>query len=93
MKTSTLPPLRVEPELRKNVQDLLEPGESISTFVERAVRESVDRRRADVEFATRALASREASRKSGSYHSAASVLRELKARTKAAAKRKQARRK
>jgi hypothetical protein len=91
MKTATLPPLRVEPQLRKQLEDLLEPGETISTFVERAVRESVDRRIADVDFATRALASREESRKSGRYHSAASVLRELKEQTRAA-RRKQAKR-
>lgn len=83
MKTATLPPLRVEPQLRKHVERLLEPGETLSTFVERAVRESVDRRSADADFATRALASREESRKSGRYHSAAAVLRDLEAQTKA----------
>ena len=87
MKTATLPPLRVEPELRNNVERLLEPGETISTFVERAVRDSVDRRLADAEFGARALASREESRKSGGYHSAASVLRDLKAQTRAARQR------
>lgn len=87
MKTATFPPLRVEPKLRKSVERLLEPGETLSTFVERAVRESVDRREADAEFGVRALASREESRKSGRYHSAASVLRDLKAQTRAARKR------
>ena len=51
------------------------------------VRWKVDSREWQRTFATRALASREASRKSGRYHTAASVLRELKARTKAARRR------
>lgn len=92
MKTATFPPLRVEPKLRKSVERLLEPGETLSTFVERAVRESVDRRTADAEFGARALASQKESRKSGRYHSAASVLRDLKAQTRAA-RRRQDRRK
>jgi len=87
MKTATFPPLRVEPKLRKSVQDLLEPGETISTFVERAVRESVDRRLADAEFGARALAARDEGRKTGRYHSAASVMRDLKAQTSAARRR------
>ncbi|MDP2274956.1 MAG: YlcI/YnfO family protein [Archangium sp.] len=86
MKTATIPPLRVEPQLRKDVERLLEPGETISTFVERAVRDSVDRRLADAEFGARALASRAESKKTGRYHSAASVLRELKVQTRAARK-------
>jgi hypothetical protein len=51
MKTATLPPLRVEAELRSEVERLLEPGESLSGFVERAVRESVSRRAEDLAFA------------------------------------------
>lgn len=86
MKTATMPPLRVEPELRRNVERLLEPGETISTFVERAVRDSVERRLSDAEFGARALASRAESKKTGRYHSAVSVLRELEAQTRAARK-------
>jgi hypothetical protein len=81
MKTATFPPLRVEPKLRRDVERLLAPGETLSTFVEQAVREVVERRAADAEFGARALASRAASKKSGRYHSAASVLRDLKAQT------------
>lgn len=83
MKTATLPPLRVEPRLRKEVERLLAPGETISIFVERAVRQDVERRAADVAFASKALAAREQSRKTGTYHSAASVLRALRAQVRA----------
>ncbi len=87
MKTATLPPLRVEPELRKEVERLLAPGESLSTFVEDAIRKSVEVRAADEAFGKRALAAREASRKTGRYFSAATVLRDLKAQTRAARRR------
>jgi hypothetical protein len=91
MKTATFPPLRVEPKLRKDVERLLGPGETLSTFVENAIREVVERRTADAEFGARALASREEGRKTGRYHSAASVLRDLKTQT-AIARRRQGRR-
>lgn len=86
MKTATLPPLRVEPELRKTVERLLVPGETVSTFVERAVRDMVERRQADETFGERALASRERARATGSYRSAADVLGSLQAQVKAAAR-------
>ena len=92
MKTATLPPLRVEQSVRKEIERLLAPGETLSTFLEEAIHQSIERRAADAAFAERALSSRAASQQSGSYHSAASVLRELKTLTKAA-RRRQDRRK
>ena len=92
MKTATIPPLRVEKRVRDDIERLLTPGETISTFVEEAIHESIERRTADAAFAERALASREASQKSGEYRSASAVLRELKTLTKAA-RRRQDRRK
>jgi hypothetical protein len=86
MKTATLPPLRVEAELRSEVERLLEPGESLSGFIERAVRESVSRRAEDLAFAERALASRARAKATGKYHSAASVLTGLRQITAAAKK-------
>lgn len=91
MKTATLPPLRVEPKLRKTVERLLEPGETLSTFVEQAIRQSVERRKADAEFGARALASRERAKQTGRYHSAAEVLEALEAQVGRA--RRQVRRK
>ena len=73
--------------LRKQAERLLAPGESLSTFVESAIRQSIERREADKTFGARALESRNGSQKSGRYHSAASVLQDLKARTHAARKR------
>ncbi|MFL5458697.1 MAG: YlcI/YnfO family protein, partial [Myxococcales bacterium] len=41
MKTSTLPPLRVEPRLRKAAEQLLREGETLSSFVVDAVEERI----------------------------------------------------
>jgi hypothetical protein len=87
MKTATLPPLRVEQSVRKEIERLLAPGETLSTFIEEAIHQSIERRAADAAFAERALASRAASNQSGSYHAAASVLRALKTLTKAVRRR------
>lgn len=90
MKTATLPPLRVEPGLRKTVERLLAPGETLSAFVEQAIRSTVEQRLADVEFAKQAVASRAAAQTTGVHHSAASVRRDLRTQTRAI-RRKQAR--
>ncbi|MBS2023467.1 MAG: prevent-host-death protein [Deltaproteobacteria bacterium] len=77
MKSSTLPPLRVEPGLRQAAERLLRKGETLSSFVEESVRESIERRTAQEDFIARGLASAEAARKSGKYVSAAAVLAKL----------------
>jgi hypothetical protein len=87
MKTATIPPLRVEPQLRETIERLLGPGETLSAFIEQAILHGIERRAGDEAFAAKALAAREASRKSGRTHSAASVLRDLEATTAAARRR------
>jgi predicted transcriptional regulator len=56
MKTSTLPSLRVDPELRKAAEDILKEGESLSSFIENAVKRAVDLRKLRQEFHARGLA-------------------------------------
>lgn len=56
MKTATLPPLRVEPALRAEIEALLGDGETLSEFVESSVRAQLDRRRSQREFVARGLA-------------------------------------
>jgi plasmid stabilization system protein ParE len=46
MKSSTLPPLRVSPELRANAEAVLAPGESLSSFVHDAVTRTIEYRKA-----------------------------------------------
>jgi len=45
MKTSTFPSLRVDPELRQAAEDVLKEGESLSSFVEQSIRDSIQRQR------------------------------------------------
>ena len=54
MKTSTLPPVRVEPALRAEVEALLDEGESLSDFVAGCVRDGVAWRRTQDAFVARA---------------------------------------
>lgn len=84
MKTSTLPSLRVEPELREAAESLLEQGETLSSFVETSVRAQVEYRRAQKEFVARGLASRDEARSTGVYFDAADVHDELRAMLAAA---------
>lgn len=80
MKNATLPSLRVDPQLRDAAQSVLNEGESLSAFMESAVRESIERRRARAEFVARGLASRDEARSSGVYFTADAVHAELGSR-------------
>lgn len=80
MKTATIPPLRVHPELRQSAEAVLQEGETLSSFVEEAVRRNVAYRRAQQDFIARGLAARDAARASGEYTDAAEVLDKLSKR-------------
>jgi predicted transcriptional regulator len=80
MKTTTIPPLRVSPELRKQAEAVLEQGETLSSFVLEAVTLSIEHRTVRQEFIARGLASAERARKSGKYISADSVIKTLEQR-------------
>lgn len=77
MKTATFPPLRTTPELRQAAEQILEEGETLSGFVEQAIRESIERRQNRQEFIARGLRSRESARQIGKYVSAESVVGRL----------------
>jgi len=78
MKTSTLPPLRVEPRLRKEAERLLREGETLSSFVVDAVEERIRNRGMEEEFIRRGLASAEEARRSGDYVPASEVVAGLR---------------
>jgi predicted transcriptional regulator len=78
MKTSTLPPLRVSPELRAEAESVLTPGESLSSFVHDAVTRSVEYRKAQQEFIERGLASASRARSTGRYVSSGAALKTLR---------------
>lgn len=78
MKTATLPPLRVEPELREAAEAALREGESLSNLMEQSLRDEVNRRRNRAEFIARGLAAREEARRTGVYCTADEVHAELR---------------
>ena len=77
MKTTTLPPLRVSPELRQQAEAVLEDGETLSGFVLDAVTRSIEYRNLRQEFIARGLASAAQARKRGGYLNAERVLAKL----------------
>lgn len=77
MKTSTIPSLRVAPELRAAAESVLENGETLSSFVEHSLRVQIERRQAQQEFVARGLASRDEARSTGEYFDSDEVLTEL----------------
>jgi predicted transcriptional regulator len=77
MKTATIPSLRVAPELRAAAERVLGEGETLSAFVEHALRVQIQRRNVQREFIARGLAARDAAALGGVYHDADDVLREL----------------
>lgn len=77
MKTATFPSLRVDPELREAAESVLQNGESLSSFIEASVRETIERRRARAEFVARGLASRDEARRTGNYYQTSTVHAEL----------------
>jgi hypothetical protein len=84
MKTATLPALRVKPDVRDAVENMLEPGETLSSFVEQAVLERLERRRYQSEFIARGLIARDSAAETNSYISADKVIADLGAMLKKA---------
>ena len=87
MKTTTIPSLRVSPDLRKQAEIVLEEGETLSGFVLDAVTRSIESRKVRQEFIARGLASAVKRRKSGKYVSADRVIAKLGRRLAKAKKR------
>ncbi|WP_425462805.1 YlcI/YnfO family protein [Methylibium rhizosphaerae] len=77
MKTATIPSVRVEEDFRAEVEAVLADGETLSEFVEAAVRAGVERRRLQSEFIARGLRSRDDARRTGAYVEADVVVAKL----------------
>jgi predicted transcriptional regulator len=86
MKTATLPPIRVAPDFRLELEGVLEQGESLSQFVENAVRATVAKRKTQAEFVKRGMAAIEATQRDGSGIPAQRVIAKLEAKLVAAKK-------
>jgi predicted transcriptional regulator len=77
MRSVAIPAVRLPPELREATETVLRSGETLSSFIEEAVRQSVESRRAQQAFIARGLASSRTARESGKYVSSAAVLGKL----------------
>lgn len=86
MKTATLPSLRVAPELREAAEEVLREGETLSAFLESALRAQIEQRRMQEQFLARGLASRHRASETGRYIPAETLLAELEAKVQKARK-------
>ena len=84
MKTATLPPIRVAPDFRLELEGVLEQGESLSQFVENAVRTTVAKRKNQAEFIRRGLVAIESTQRDGNGIPAEQVIAKLEAKLEAA---------
>ncbi|MDE1947245.1 MAG: hypothetical protein KGI35_01380 [Burkholderiales bacterium] len=83
MKTAALPSIRIEPQLRADLEAVLTEGESLSSFVEAAVRKSVEYRRIQSDFHARGQAAWEAYQRTGVSYPVDEVLDKLRRKTAA----------
>lgn len=88
MKTTTIPPLRVSRKLRREVEAVLEDGETLSSFMLEALQQRVAQRRDQKAFLERGLASAAKARKTGRYVEAGDVVVKLERRLADARKRR-----
>lgn len=87
MKSAVIPQVRVEPELRTELESVLQQGETLSEFVEDSVRKAVEFRRVQTSFHQRGQAAWEHFQGTGASASVEEVLHKLQ--TKLDLKRKQ----
>jgi hypothetical protein len=80
MKTAVIPQVRVEAELRAGLDAVLRPGETLTDFVEVAVRNAVEYRQVQTDFASRCAASLADYERTGRSIPAAQVIGKLESR-------------
>ena len=80
MKSAVIPQVRVEPELRAELEAVLHQGETLSEFVEASVRNAVAFRREQTRFHERGQAAWEHYQGTGVSVSADQVLAKLQAK-------------
>lgn len=80
MKSAQLPPVRVEPSVRAEIESVLRQGETLSQFVEASTLQAAQRRRAQQEFLDRGRESLKRAKKSGEYYLASDALDAMQAR-------------
>lgn len=83
MKSAVLPQVRIEPDLRMQLEAVLAEGETLSAFVESSVRRAIEHRQALRDFDARCDASLKHFLATGQSYSSDEVLAELRQRTEA----------
>ena len=79
MKTTTLPPLRVDPRLRRAIEAVLEEGETLSAFMLDAVAKKAEVRHEQRAFVAKALARSRRVHRTGKYVRGEDVFKRLEA--------------
>ena len=79
MKTASIPSLRVSPDLRESAERVLRDGETLSSFVETAIRDEINQRESQAEFIRRGLAARDEAERTGEYFTIEETLGRLDA--------------
>lgn len=87
-KTSSAPPIQVDPALRQAAEDVLADGESLSSFVEQSIRLNIRQRQSRKEFAERGMRAKERAEQTGILYSTEEVLGELDKMLEAGRKRR-----
>jgi predicted transcriptional regulator len=80
MKTASLPSIRVDPELRAQLESVLGDDETLTEFVEGAVRAAVERRRVEAEFQARGESAWQDFKRTGVSYSTEEVFADLRTR-------------
>ena len=78
MKSATIPPLRVTPDLRQDAESVLHDGETLSRFVEESLRQHIMRRKCQQELINRSLSARVNARSTRQYASKDDVMDSLR---------------
>lgn len=84
MKTSTLPAVRVTPEVRALIESVLKDGESLSTFIEETVKRQAHWRKEDEAFYARAAKASQNLRDGGKFYTAEESIARLRAQVQRA---------
>ena len=80
MRSATFPPIRVEPEVRAEVEAVLREGETLTQFIEEAVVAAAAWRRAQAEFVKRGEDAIERWKREGGGRPADEVMADLQSR-------------
>ena len=80
MDTNVIPQISIEPEVLAQLESMLREGETVTSFVEAAVRSAVERRRVQREFDARAQAALEDYERTGVSVPVENVLKRLQAK-------------